>query len=75
MNIDNIPTSQCDRILAHLQKGRKLTALEALARFDCFRLSARISDLKERGYPIKTDMITLKNGKIVAEYKLDTDAA
>jgi hypothetical protein len=38
------------RILAHLQSGRTLTALEALEWFKCFRLASRVCDLRKAGY-------------------------
>lgn len=66
--------SQCDEILKHLQSGRALTPLEALERFGCFRLGARIYDLKKQGYDIRTDMIQ-KNGKQFASYSLEKEHA
>ena len=43
--------SQCSAILEHLKKGLSITPLEALNRFGCFRLSARIHDLRHKqGY-------------------------
>ena len=60
--------SQNAKILAYLQEGNKLTALKALNLFGCLRLGSRIFDLRERGYNITKEMITLVNGKRVAEY-------
>ena len=62
--------SQCARILAHLKKGLTITPLEALYNFDCFRLQARIHDLREMGHEIETEMVELPNHKRVARYKL-----
>lgn len=45
-------SSQRACILAHLQKGKTLSPLEALALFGCLRLSARICELRQMGYPI-----------------------
>ena len=47
--------SHSDRILAYLQSGRTITPNEADDLFACKRLSARILDLKRRGYPIITE--------------------
>lgn len=44
-----------------------LTALEALEGCGCFRLAARISELKHQGVPINTKIITV-NGKKIAQY-------
>lgn len=39
--------SQNAAILRHLQKGKSITAIEALKKFDCFRLASRIHDLRK----------------------------
>ncbi len=63
--------TQSDMILATLKHGETLTAIEALQRFGCFRLAARIYDLKERGYRIGDRMVELGTGKKVKEYRLE----
>lgn len=45
--------SQKQHILEWLQAGNPITALEALVMFGCFRLAARICDLRAEGHPIK----------------------
>ena len=62
--------SQNARILSYLSTGRALTPLEALSRFNCMRLSARIQDLQKRGHRIRTQIIPLRKGKRVAMYSL-----
>lgn len=59
-------------LLNYLLSGNSLTALEALQRFNCFRLSSRISDLKKKGYDIKSETITLPSGKHVSKYWIQT---
>ena len=65
--------TQNKRIEKYLLSGRTLTSLDALYEFSCFRLSARIWDLKKQGLDIesRTKKIT-SNGKqkVVVEYKL-----
>ena len=61
--------SQNKAILKYLKKGHKLTPLDALARFGCMRLSARIYDLKKEGHFIITNNFTLGD-KTFAEYTL-----
>ena len=63
--------TQTREILEHLQGlGRgKITPLEALHNFGCFRLASRINDLRKEGHDIKTTMIE-QNGKRFAEYSL-----
>jgi hypothetical protein len=41
-------------ILAALQQGRAITPQFALRRFDCFRLAARIYELRKAGHHIIT---------------------
>lgn len=61
--------SQNDGIINYLKQGKKLTPIKALNKFGCFRLSARIFDLKQMGYNIICTNVS-KNGKHFAEYEL-----
>lgn len=54
-------------IKKHLQAGNTITPLEALHRFGCMRLGARILDLKREGMTIHSRLIC-HNGKRFAEY-------
>jgi hypothetical protein len=65
--------SQCDDILNHL-KREPISAIEALNRYGCFRLAARIKDLREQGHDIETRDLELPSGKTVAEYYLKEKA-
>lgn len=47
-------TSQADAIALYLESGHELTPLQALEMFGCYRLAARIKDLRKRGVPIET---------------------
>lgn len=64
---DNKNDSQSKAILTYLKSGKRLTALEAIPRFECMRLAARIHELREF-HPIEKRMIELYNGKRVAQY-------
>lgn len=64
-----ITASQTARILAHLQSGKTLTPLQALRRFGCFRLGARVWDLKRDGHDIRSRLVEI-DGKRVARYQL-----
>ena len=64
--------SQSQRILAYLQQGNSITPIDALELFGCFRLSARIADLRHLGYSIVTDKVS-RNGKNFASYKLEAE--
>jgi len=62
--------SQTSDILKALKRGAKLTPVDALARFGCFRLSARILDLRNMGYEILTKTVQSANGKSFAQYSM-----
>lgn len=62
--------SQTTQIQRHLEKGKSLTPIEALNKFGCFRLAARIADLRNDGMNIKTTIVKLKNKKQIAKYTL-----
>lgn len=47
--------SQKKHILTHLRKYGFINPMIALQRFGCFRLGARISDLRGEGYNIITE--------------------
>ena len=52
--------SQNSLILKHLQENKKINPLEALNLYGCFRLGARIYNLKQDGHQIET--LRKKNG-------------
>jgi hypothetical protein len=61
--------SQTALIKGWLLNGRSITQLDALNMFGCFRLAARIANIREEGFDIVTDMVTV-NDKRVAKYYL-----
>ena len=62
--------TQTALIRAYLKKGRTLTPLEALNRYGCFRLSARIHELKREGLPIECTLVADASGAHFAQYRL-----
>ena len=71
----NTTDSQKKRILRHLLNGHSLTPIDALNQFGCFRLGARIWELRNEGYPVKMRLVE-HNGKRFAEYYFfDRDVA
>lgn len=53
--------TQCERILRHLQDYGSITQAEAVTEYGCYRLGARIWDLKAQGIPIRSERVTGKN--------------
>lgn len=48
--------SQCEQVLHYMEIHGSITQAEAVSRLNCYRLGARIFELKERGFPIKKEM-------------------
>lgn len=70
---ENAETSASQRksIRGWLMSGRSLTPLTALREFGCFRLGARIWELRhEHGMNIVNEWLTTPSGKRVASYRL-----
>jgi hypothetical protein len=53
--------SQKEQILARLQFGQSITPIQALELYGCFRLGARIYDLRKAGHNIVSTLA--HNGK------------
>lgn len=66
-----IGSKQCQQVLAHLQSGKPITALEALRLYGIFRLASRIHDLKKHGIEVKVRDVATENGKKIAQYYLE----
>ena len=65
--------SQNDLILEHLKRHGLITPISALHQYGCFRLAARISDLRACGHSIETH-IRKDNGKRFAVYTYHSKA-
>jgi len=61
--------SQTTAILDMLKRG-PVTPLDALQQAGCFRLAARIAELRQQGHDILTETVTTPTGKHIASYKL-----
>jgi hypothetical protein len=64
------PSSQNFWLLEQLKKKRRITSLDALQEAQCMRLSARVFNLREKGYNIHTENVHLDNGKVIGRYFL-----
>jgi hypothetical protein len=64
--------SQNEMIKEYLEAGHSITPIDALNMFGCFRLGARIADLKKQGMDIRTEIVhDYANGKHWAKYCLN----
>lgn len=64
-----MPVTQKLETLIYLQRYGSITPMDALKEFNCFRLGARIWDLRREGHDIFTEYET-KRGKTYARYRL-----
>jgi hypothetical protein len=63
--------TQETQILNHLKTGAKLTPIDALNNFQCFRLAAVVHSLKKKGHDIHSTKISdPRNGKSYAQYSM-----
>lgn len=62
--------SQKKKILAALQRGERLTALNMLFKFGVMQASARICELRAEGHNIETNWLQ-KGKKRFVEYYID----
>jgi hypothetical protein len=62
--------SATQKILKHLQSGKKITHISALNTFGVYRLADTIWKLRKRGYSIET-MEKKRGNKTYAEYRMD----
>jgi len=66
--------SQKQRIKQHLQKGKTITQMQALRKWRCFRLSARINEIRNDGIDVRTTMVdNSHNSGAHAKYKIVDD--
>ena len=65
--------AQCKQILAWLQQGKTITALQSINLFGCMRLASRIHDLRnDYRMDIKSEMVEDPiTGKRYAKYWLN----
>ena len=63
--------TQTEMILEYLQKYGEITAIEALSAIGCFRLAARIADLRAMGHEISTEFS--KGKKSYAIYRMESE--
>ena len=61
MSERNRRPTQAARLLDYLREHRAITQREAINELGCYRLGARIWELKHDGHPIKREMITVKD--------------
>lgn len=70
-----IRESVAKKILNYMKTGNTITAMEAMQKFGCMRLAARMHQLRNDGHIIEsTPKKSETNGKIFSEYRLVKEA-
>ena len=65
-------TSVTSRILTFLKTGSDITQAQARKRFGITNVRARMSELRQAGYPIYLNQKTTANGRTIKAYRLGT---
>ena len=60
--------SQEQKILYYMLRGNRITPLEAMQRFQCERLAARIADIRKKGFDVQSEYVATPSGKRVKSY-------
>ena len=66
--------SQKDRILSGMRRGKHYTPFTALKEIGCFRLAARIAELRSEGHSISVQRVDVGHNRLVASYSLISEA-
>ena len=66
-------TSQLSAIRHLLKSGKSITPMDALKWYGCFRLGARIHNLRSEGMDIETEMVS-EGRKRFARYSLKRES-
>lgn len=61
--------TQAKQILSYLRSGNSLTQAQSVRYFNCYRLSARIWDLRKMGFLIRSEIVR-NEGSHFAKYSL-----
>jgi hypothetical protein len=64
--------TQKNDVLDYLKSGKTITPLHALREFGCFRLAARIAELRDEGFYIHMEKLRVGD-KFVGHYTLLTE--
>lgn len=59
--MSNSKPTQAQRVLDYIEQFGSITQLEALRDLGVMRLASRISELRKQGFPIESDVETVKN--------------
>lgn len=61
--------SQNLQVLAYINEHGSITPMDALSELKCFRLAARVNQLRDKGHKIQTEIVR-SGDKRYAKYRL-----
>ena len=59
--MENCKPTQAERVLEYIKEFGSITQLEALRDLGVMRLASRITDLKNMGYAIESEIVAVRN--------------
>lgn len=62
--------TQAQLVYEHMLNKGAITALDALNLYGCFRLAARVKDLRDEGIQIDSEPWRTHGGALIAKYSL-----
>lgn len=57
----NSNPTQCERVLAYIEKHGSITQFDAFFELGIMRLASRISELRKKGYKFRWEWVDVKN--------------
>lgn len=75
MKVSSSKETQLYRIREHLVRGGTLTQIDAILKFGCFRLAARIYDIRRTGLDVHKIMIKTDQDRKFAKYYLSASSS
>lgn len=61
---------QTKQVLRYLEKHASITPMDAIRELGCMRLAARVRELKQAGYDVRSTTVRMAGGKTFAKYEL-----
>jgi hypothetical protein len=66
------PSGHACMILSHMLRGHTLTTFQAFRLFQCTSLHSRLSEIRARGWNVRSSELKLKSGRKVLRYSIST---
>jgi hypothetical protein len=64
------PSGHACMILSHMLRGHSLTTMQSFRLFGCTSLHSRLSEIRARGWNVRSRELKLKSGRKVLQYSI-----